>query len=439
MTMFARTFRQVAQDLSREVGDLQVLGTVHSAFGSVMHSRDLIFRNANQAEGSELYIHTGAGLGQGREILTFSAVPSPGLFQSLAAVIPIPSFSPAPSINSEFEVHRLFKGGEYRQAIQEVIRGAAKTVLLPYTFAIVLGSRFRNGMFPQWTSGVTSAPDEWTLTQGTIRRVASMIWAGAFAAEVTSQSGQTVRFTQQLDNFSDFDPTSDTVSVTFKVHWVGSGNVVRAFVFDGTTRQYSTYHGGNGTEDLEVDSADLVDTLSELTGGIEIADSSGNVVTVLKPLLTYGQTLHTYALPTDLVWLHEIRREGPQQQVFNEYVSRASGDDDSEANYRVYGGYDPPRLEIKKDTGLIVTGRLLEIRGQRHAQVPSAEGDVLEINDAYVIEKAITRLLRRQAWPAEADEQGFRSRYDRALRESTKLETGFRAYAFAGSIRVKTQ
>ena len=125
-----------------------------------------IWQSDKHVVGGEAFIHTGGGLGQARDILSFTPF-SAGSTLRVGILGFIEAFSPIPSINSEVEIHKMFTVEQYNNALERAIRRAALTLRVPRDdFSLILNSPLENGTFQHWTSGTSVAPDGWTLGGG---------------------------------------------------------------------------------------------------------------------------------------------------------------------------------------------------------------------------------------------------------------------------------
>lgn len=117
-----------------------------------------------------------------------------------------------------------------------------------------------------WSSGVTSAPDDFVLSAGTIAR-ASGTRPGPYAATITGAAGSTVRLYQSISPAAYLGK-----KLAVGAHILTSqASFARVFIDGGVSTSESPYHPGDGSTDwldaeLEVDRS-----ASYLYAGVELA------------------------------------------------------------------------------------------------------------------------------------------------------------------------
>ena len=131
-------------EVSRILGDLLLEGTIDSASGSGIADTDIIFPNAGQLRGKEVFIHTGVGASQSRVIATY-----PGI----GTISVTPSFSPVPTVGDRYFLFDRFRWSDIRGALDSAIRrareihlidgmGTLSLVATQWEYAVPSGLRF---------------------------------------------------------------------------------------------------------------------------------------------------------------------------------------------------------------------------------------------------------------------------------------------------------
>ena len=123
------------EPVARNLGDVLVKGIPTNATPTTFEAANLIFKNAEQVIGKEVYFFTGGGAGQFRTVGSFAPASK--------RIIVDQAFSTTPSTNSEFIVFRDFRTEDYESAVNRGMGKAKLTYLqdMVGTTAIV-GTQF---------------------------------------------------------------------------------------------------------------------------------------------------------------------------------------------------------------------------------------------------------------------------------------------------------
>ena len=388
MPVFSETRNVVRQGVGRLTG--LMLGTFAVTQGSPLQvsSNAVRIRNAAQGAGLDLYVYTGGGSGAGR--LTHSAYP-PGSPGDSAILYVAPSFATTPSTNASFELWERVRATDVNSAIDEAVRRVARLSLShKEDFGISLDDRLgRWGTFEDWPDGTSSAPDGWTLSGvgALVSRQSAIKYSGLYSARVISDGTNAAILTS--DSIRDYPQFAGTrVTLKAKVYTTTASRV-RIRLTDGITTWNSDYHDGNGGwdgdagEPLSIEQT-LADNLSDLVVSLRI--ESGSAVTAYwdKVWLAIGDHVYVFELPqsnatdTAFAYLSEVYVEGSLDGVFNVKLPVSW--------YSVDASATPKKLVLErtKVEGILRSGRQVKIVGQRHARLPAADTDNLEVDPEYV-------------------------------------------------------
>ena len=133
-------------EVSRILGDLLLEGTIDTASGSGIADTDIIFPNAGQLRGKEVYIHTTI-TGSQRQARIIATYPGAG---SLSVT---PSFNPVPTVGDQYFIFDRFRYSDIEGALDSAIRrareihlidglGTLSLVATQWEYAVPSGLRF---------------------------------------------------------------------------------------------------------------------------------------------------------------------------------------------------------------------------------------------------------------------------------------------------------
>ena len=399
------------KELSRAFGDLLFFSTLPAATvnASIYGHEALIHQASTSLVGAYGHIFSGAGSGQERGVIAFtpysaSSTARYGLLEVLQG------FSPAPSTNSAFEIHRQFSVSQYNEAIDRAIKMLAASTLRPPVedYSIILGSWLSNGGLHLWTSGASSAPDSWTLTgtNAVIARSNAFPSQGKFSAKLTNGASQSLTFSNAIAKWAKlagetvhlraeiYVPTA-TPAITLKLNW-GTGNE-------------SSSAAVQGVQTLELLDVEVGKDATQLVASIEVASGASIDVYVGKVWVVGGDAVVSHDLPSGLLSIQSVNIESNTPgQFYRLSRSRDSG----AVVWYVDKEQSPAQLVIQPDMYSIEAGRAMMLIGQGIPTLPTADTDNIPLDPETVLMQAEAILLEQMPWDGP-DSTGFKSRYDR--------------------------
>lgn len=368
------------------------------------------------AEGIHIYVATGGGAGQARTIISLSTfTQGTGIY-----LHPQLNFSPAPSTDASFELWRTILPVNVNGMIDDSIRRVAKKFLQhKEDSSIHMGDPLRHwGSFERWPDGAALAPDGFTLTgtNATVARESVIKYSGRYSAAVTNGASQTAYL--ESDNIPGWPKfAGEVVSIRAKVY-VTTANRVRLQLLDGVDTNSGTYHPGTGGwEEIEIANITVNAGATQLQ--LRLTTDTGTAITAYwgKAWMEHDGKVYDFELPasgtteTAFAYISEVWAESliaPGE--FNERVPNEFWDIDGDSTTR--------RIIFKR--GLIdqyvAPGRGVKLVGQRHARLPTADTDNLEVDPEYVRRQASVYVMDSLPW-TDTD----RSRRDRLSRDAEQL------------------
>lgn len=135
-----------------------------------------------------------------------------------------------------------------------------------------------NGIFKYWYSGTSSAPDAWTLGNGSIAREGTIVKIGDYSAKLTRSGSNAYLYQRPYTELSLAYMKGKTFTFSAWVYATVASRV-RLYIYDDINVTYSDYHtGGSGWELLY-----CTQTIDNSAGKVEIAleivtgDTSGYI------------------------------------------------------------------------------------------------------------------------------------------------------------------
>jgi hypothetical protein len=359
-------------------------------------------------------IYGGGGSGQERQI--YGSTPYSPASATLAGVLQVlPPFTPAPSLNSTWEVHGIFSAAQKNLAIQRAIQRGARLMLSRMEdYANITNSPLLNGTFHRWANGAAAAPDEWTESgAGTIAR-STNFYQGLYAAALTNTAANAYSIYQDVPDFGKYG------GVAFSAHvlaHVTTADRVRIQVTDGVNTFTSDYADGTGFDDeanLKIDGQKLAENLTRIRLDLRIETGGAITATFMKAWIQVGTTIFEYGLPA-LAGITDVYTEGTQDGVFDARIPRRWWDVNREVS--------PRRLVLAGSVGgkaawSPVTGKVLKIVGQAYPTLPSTETTNVVVDPEYVLARAALNLV--EGLPRE--QRSTFPDYGRWLRDAEQME-----------------
>lgn len=414
MPIVEKTLSTIHRELAIAMGDLRGEGIVASPQASQISTQDLVQQRADQVRGHHIWFHTGAGNQQDRDISSFTPYSIAGQHAIVGILQP---WSPVPSTNTQFYLHRLFSGTQYNQSIIQAVRRAMRRQLsAKFDRSLVLDSRLLNPKFEIWSGGTTSAPDDWTLggTGVSVAREADVVYPGSlYSALLTNQVNEIATLSQSIADYPNFK--GKNFRLTVRAYAATSGRV-RVRLTDGVNTFDSSFHNANGAQDLEILGETLAGNMTELTISLRIETGSSINAYWMKALLDVDGHIYEYPLntwPSGFVYIDAVYVEGTKEGVFEIMVPDEWWHIDR-ANRR---------LVFLRDFFVPQAGKVVEIRGQAYPIEPSAETDTIQADNEYVLRRAGAYLI--ESLPlGSADSEGLRERLIMWRDEADRLEAG---------------
>ena len=376
------TRRSLRSDISFRVQDKVTEGTATAGASSTLtDDYNLTFMTADRLKGCWIYIHTGQGIGQERFITA----------QSTGGVVTItPNWTATPDTTSQYEIHRKFRIGDYNDAISAALRADRRFhVGRIRNRSLLTRNVLQNALFSDWTSGTSSAPDNWALSGSgaAVARNSDLNRRGPYAATLTNGSSNTLTFSQTTAKVHDGEaPTFHAL-----VHCTVASRVTLKINDGVTTATSSDAHGGSGWEMMSVSH-----TVSPTTGlpstiySVEVSAGAAMSVAVAWAYVPSEEESRDYALPSTLQTLDTVKmaRSAPTTSDPNKTeVFDPIGLTDWEVD--AGSGNPSPVLRLLRP---VEENRTLLLHGTGYPAIPTADTDTIEANSELLVLRAASQL-----------------------------------------------
>ena len=387
MPVVERTLQQLRHELSRGFQDLIATnGSLADPTVTTIFDRSLVQQHQDVIRGGNLYLYTGGGSSEPeRPIYAFTpySPASPSLY---GRVDVLQGFAAAPSTNTGWEIHKLFKVSEYNDAIFRAMRKHGLRMLTAKEdYSIISRAALRNGTFHLWPNGTSSAPGGWSLTgSGASVARSTNSYQGLYSASLTNGAGNMARLEQDITQLELY--AGQTVSFRVKVYTTTASRV-RLNVSDGVSTFSSSYHNGASDNErdsfLEINDVELSNALTELS--VRLTIETGGAITAIwqKVYDNMGLDVHEYDIPnseaTRFARLQHVYTEGSQDGVFDVLLPKRWWSINKESS--------PRRLVLDKGV-LPNAGKVLKLVGQGFAVEPSTETTTIPVDNEMVLEQA---------------------------------------------------
>lgn len=407
-----KDLKTIHEELARSLGDLVGKGTIATPTASQISTQDLVQQRSDQLKGQHIYFYSGGGVQQDRDITAFTPYSVAGGYAIAQVLRP---WSPVPSTNTQFFVHKRWSGQQYNDAITQAVRRVMRRQLTAkFDRSIVLDSRLLNSKFEKWSNGTISAPDDWTLngTGASVAQETGIVYPNTlYGAKLTNQANEEAYLSQSVADYPNF--TGKTFSVKV-LAYTTSGTRVRVRVTDGVNTWNSDYHNGFGLRTLEILDRTITETLEDLQVQLRIESGVSIDAYFLKVTFEVDGHVYEYPLstwPSGFVYVDSVWVEDDKQGVFNRklpddywYIDRAS-----------------KKLALLRHMFTPEAGKVVEVRGQAYPREPSAETDAIDADNEYVLRRAGVTLIESLPW-GSADSEGLRERYFAWRDEAERME-----------------
>ena len=398
LPIFQVTKGNIRRQISRAFGDLWATsGSLASPSTNGFVSPMLVFGNAADIRGAEVSFFSGGGASIAENPRTISGA-SPGSVSASGDLRVIPVWSPAPSTNSGWEVHRKFSRLQYDDAITRSIRRVARRVLLPAEELFILNSWIRNPMFGVWSNGYSSVPDYWTLTGAgsSVARTTVSVVRGIEIARLSVALDTATYMEGEIVDTSSLIGQTISLSVLCATAFANRARLILQGSVDGVIAQ-SGFHagvsGGDGVglwRELTINNVAIPTTGQTLAVRLNVA--SGAAINVnWTQVRVDGGSRWTYPMAERFAYIQDLyvsSEEGRWELVPKEwwYINRGyaintvSGDDAGRGMLGILRQFWSP-----------TTGEILKAVGQRYVRDPGEE-DNLPVDPEYVFSRAAADL-----------------------------------------------
>lgn len=308
------TVRQLVLELARAMGDLLAEGTATAGSTSQLDdATNLTFEETNEIEGAWVAIHTGAGIGDERNIATFVVANN--------RITPRANFSATIGTTSKYLITRQWRPQQYLDAVAAAVRRAQHRALFPLDDLtgylheqITMGDLLStdgnaNGQFED-TSG--TFPTGWTIDGNTTMAAETgvdNVRRGRSSAKMTSDGTNLAKISQSIKRFERH--AGHTLNL-YAVAKPDTANRCLLRVGDGGVSTAVTDTHADGADVWEELKAELT-TSANLKGlDIDLEISAGAAVNAYWDdvrLICEECTIYEYDLPSRLAYLSKVEQE----------------------------------------------------------------------------------------------------------------------------------
>jgi len=443
MPIFDVTRQAIRWQLARLFDDLPFKsGSLSNPTLTTFHSPVLVFGDDSQLVGSEVSFYSGGGASIAEaERLVYAATPysptSPSLYGRVDVLQP---WSAVPSINSGWEIHKLFTRQQYEDGITSAVRRMSRRSLTPVTEYMVLGSIVANSMFSYWPNNYDSDPEGWTLggTGATVLGLEGGAPEGNYFARVRNGASSEA----YLRNSPALATTliGETVTVSALCRAVDADRArIRLLDSSSVMVAQSGLHpatsGDDGIGAWRELSVDYAVPASTTNLRVDLYTATGTAINVdwTKVQLSGGPAVLQYELQSRFAFIQDVYVSSERHEyvrIPGEYwfldTGRELPVDSGEARKRTY-------LVFLQQYFRPQTGDVIKVVGQRYPTDPAEEIN-LPVDPEYVLNRAAAELYNTlpggradwKGWGAKAREWEARAQ-QLETKTSTKPHWGSRA------------
>lgn len=405
-----RTLAQVVKEVLR-LGGYIVPGAegTSTAGGTTSLTDAANFRTptaqAGAVTGKYLWMHSGTGIGQQAEIITYGTI---GVFTWSPTLT-----SPAGDTGWILCTTRPQRAID---AIAEVTRRAAYKQAVPYmSEALVTNNLLQGyGSMEEWASGATSAPDGWTLAGAgaAVARIgpdSSNKVQGTYAAQVVAGGGAVATLTRTIPQDLANLVAGQSLTLLGTMNGLAAGDaVVRVTVTATTTAQTNTDRtltlANNVWQELSDISQAGIATPKPLSNIIVSLRTLAGATNYFDDIVLYGPRLYDYELPYSLIGLEPIitMESGYRTLQFTEELHY--GADWTIIKQDSALAISPASARILRFNRPLPSGRHLRIKGYRAPTVQTTQSSNVDPNPSWLAHAATEYLLEGER-PTEQTEQ----------------------------------
>lgn len=402
----ARTYAQIRQLTARQTGLLFLTGTVDSTGSSVdiLRAAALTRFAEKQLIAHHILLTSGSP--------TYTELFCTDFFQLDGDAKFRPELGAAPD-SLTFEVLP-FSGTDFLETIQSAILQLYDDGLLTRNFwlRIVSGSPIYNADFAYWTSS-NSVLDGWTATSSSIahERASANVALAEDSVRLHTSAGHLDLDASYQRYLNDFK--GHTVTLHCWVKTAATSNA-RIALYDGSTINYSAYHGGDGDWELLSLEVTTAETDTEFEPRLYIDKT--NEAYFSLPFITGGPIVRNYPVP------HQLMPDGPYSiqgarigiELDSIAAGRGRGTIRQLGQHVSIGGYDFAKHHDENTTTQLALldfsasrrppadGLVLMLRGDGPLTVPSSalstdSIEVTETESLLLASVAAVNLLERAA------------------------------------------
>ena len=355
--LFSDTLGDLVVALAQSVDDEIFEGTASGGTTTTFLDNDLkLFDDDSLLKGAYTLKYAGTGAGEVVGVTTYTASGATLTFKPVAT---------APDDTTKYLLTRKYHPRDYTRALQRAQQLLARTNLVEQVDrSIILGSSLKNGTFYLWSSGTSSAPDNWTLggTSAAVAQEATVVKGTLYSAKLTNNATNALTFDQSLPAIGNYKGVSLRARA-----WIYSTTASRVTLelTDGVSTETKT-HGGTGWEDLHTDALAIGANASAIRVRVQI--SSGGAISTyacVVQLQTYPYNGHEYDIDADntFVFLEEDAWVG-QADVSGDPAAVNFYDNhlDGQAWEVLPEGTRRVKMNIDGD----LNGHILSLRGWKH-------------------------------------------------------------------------
>ncbi len=307
---------------------------------------------------------------------------------STATFVITPELTGAVDATDLFELSPLFSSQDVNRELDTSIDMVCDEALQPKTNeSIIFGSLTTDGLLETWTSSTELT--NWTEGgSGTLTQESSVLREGTYSAKMVYGGAADCTLSQSLSNPMLYAGKSFTLRARCATN---TADIARIRLYDGTTNNNSSYHGGQGW--LESQSSRYLEktgTIGTSPTEITVSLRVGGAGTVYwdKVWLLIGDDVLEYDVPTGFRYIKKVVEEDHVLGHFYRELNQRSWDIISDGT--------TPKLKFNPVFGVPTGGRKLRLVGYSQPSSLSGDASTTDINPAYLTYQAKSLLHQSQ-------------------------------------------